>query len=119
MLFIDDKKDKIFRLFFTSKPTDKMNEITENFVPEYSNILCGLIGARFIQSIGNLKETSEIAQFLLMHDKEYRFPEFKEMKNFYSNLWNANSYSRTLKLHYTVEHIKGGSEKMLYYKVYI
>jgi hypothetical protein len=118
-LFIDDKKDKLLKQFFTSKPTDKMNEIAENFIPEFSNILCGLIGAQFIQSIGNLKETSEIAQFLLTHNKEYRFPEFKEMKNFYSNFWNANSYSKTLKLHYTVEHIQGGSEKMLYYKVYI
>jgi hypothetical protein len=54
-----------------------------------------------------------------MHNKEYRFPEFKEMKKFYSNLWNANSYSRTLKLHYTVEHIQVGSENMLEYKVYI
>ena len=98
-----------------------MSDIAENFIPEYSNVLLGLIGAKFIQSIGNLKETSELAEFLLMHnsDKDSRFPIFTEMKNFYSNLWNANSYSRILKLHYSVEHIKGGSEKMLYYKVYI
>ena len=38
-----------------------MIEIGENFVPEYANVLLGLIGAKFIESIGNLKETSEIA----------------------------------------------------------
>ena len=99
-----------------------MSDIAENFIPEYSNVLLGLIGAKFIQSTGDLKETSELAQFLLMHNSDNRFPIFTEMKNFYSNLWNANSYSRILKLHYSVEHIKdikGSSEKMLYYKVYI
>jgi hypothetical protein len=99
-----------------------MSEIAENFIPEYATILQALIGAKFIQSIGNLRETSEIAQYLLMHNKEYRFPVFKEMKAFYSNLWNANPFSRILKLHYSVEHIKdakAGPEKMLYYKVYI
>jgi hypothetical protein len=95
-----------------------MQEIAENFIPEYGNILQALIGAKFIQSIGNLKETSELAQFLLMHNRDYRFPIFKEMKTFYSNLWNANPFSKILKLHYSVEHIKG-PEKMLYYKVYI
>jgi hypothetical protein len=35
-----------------------MKEIAENFVPEYDNVLCGLIGAKVIQSICNLKETS-------------------------------------------------------------
>jgi hypothetical protein len=54
-----------------------------------------------------------------MHNKDNRFPVFKEMKSFYTNLWNANPYSKILKLHYSVEHIKGGTEKMLYYKVYI
>jgi hypothetical protein len=38
-----------------------MIEIAEKFVPEYANVLLGLIGAKFIESIGNLKETSEIA----------------------------------------------------------
>jgi hypothetical protein len=55
-----------------------------------------------------------------MLNKDNRFPIFKEMKSFYSNLWNANPYSRILKLHYSVEHIKSlEKEKMLYYKVYI
>jgi hypothetical protein len=69
----------MFAQYFTSNPSDKMIEIAENFVPEYANVLCGLIGARFIKSIGNLRETSEIAQFLLMNNKENRFPKFKEM----------------------------------------
>jgi hypothetical protein len=96
-----------------------MAEIAENFVPEFANILLALIGAKFIQSIGSLKYTSELAQYLLMHHKDYRFPVFKEMKEFYNKLWNANPYSKILKLHYSVEPIKGGPEKMLYYKVYI
>ena len=54
-----------------------------------------------------------------MHHKDNRFPVFKEMKEFYTKLWNANPYSKILKLHYSVEPIKGGPEKMLYYKVYI
>jgi len=54
-LYLDEKKDKPFRQFFTSKPSDKMSEIAENFVPEFANILLALIGAKFIQSIGSLK----------------------------------------------------------------
>jgi hypothetical protein len=54
------------RQFFTSKPSDKMAEIAENFVPEFANILLALIGAKFIQSIGSLKETSGLVQYLLM-----------------------------------------------------
>ena len=96
-----------------------MSDITENFVPEYANVLCALVGAKLIESIGNLKETSELAQYLLMHKQEYRFPLFKEMKKFYTDIWNSKSYSRVLKLHYSVEHFKFGSEKMLCYKVYI
>ena len=56
-----------------------MIDIAENFIPEYATILQALIGAKFIQSIGNLKETSQLAQYLLMHNKDHRFPVFKEM----------------------------------------
>ena len=38
-----------------------MLEIAENFLPEYTNVVDALIGAKFFQCIGNLKETSELA----------------------------------------------------------
>jgi hypothetical protein len=44
-----------------------MADIAETFVPEYANVLSALIGAKLLESNGNLKETSELAQFLLMH----------------------------------------------------
>ena len=47
-MFIGDKKDKFFAQFFASKPTDKMSDIAENFVPEYANVLTSLVGANFI-----------------------------------------------------------------------
>jgi hypothetical protein len=47
-VFSNDKKDKFFSLYFTSKPNEKMLDIAENFIPEYANVLCALIGAKFI-----------------------------------------------------------------------
>ena len=56
-----------------------MLDIAENFVPEYSDVLLALIWAKYINSNGNLKETSEIAQDLLMHNQNNKFPEFKKI----------------------------------------
>ncbi len=78
-----------------------MLDIAENFVPEYSDVLLALIGAKFINSNGNLKETSEIAQDLLMHNQNNKFPEFKNIYDF-TNQWNKKPYSKILNFHYKV-----------------
>ena len=81
-----------------------MEQLAENFIPEYADVLCALIGAKFILFGGDPKETSQLVHNLFMHRVDNKFPIFKEMKNFYSNIWNANTYSRIYKLHYLVEH---------------
>jgi hypothetical protein len=39
MLFYDDRKEKLFKQFFTSNPSNKMIDIAEKFVPEHANVL--------------------------------------------------------------------------------
>jgi hypothetical protein len=77
-------------------------------------VLLGLIGAKFIESNGNFKETIEVALTLFNHNKEEKFPVYKKMKKFYE-FWNSKPYTRILKIHHEVE-IKVDT---LYYVVFI
>ncbi len=53
-----------------------MIDVAENFVPEYAHVLCALLGTKIIVSNGNLKESSELAERLLMHKEKFQFPIF-------------------------------------------
>ncbi len=94
-----------------------MHDIAEKFVPEYSDVLNAIVGATFIKSKGDLKETKKWAEFLLLSKNENRFPQFSEMEAFYSNTWFSKPYSQVLRLFFTVNFIEGTD--VLYYKAFI
>lgn len=102
---------------FDQNPTDVMLQIAENFVPEFSNILCAFVGATYIVSNCDFEATTNMSNHLLQHDPQTKFPLFSDMTNFYSNFWLDKKYSKVLKLHFTVDLTKLPDH--LYYKAYI